>query len=450
MLHRGLWSIVAVALTCMASVAMGFPPDVGAAGGVSARVAAQQRELGFLVHELELHPALHDTARSREFEAFATAQLAAAAQPLPDWRIVAIAARLAAWVRNPHTIVYGFAARYPGGRALPVAFAWASDGLVTLRVPGSPAAVQTGDRVLAISGVPVAVVQQRLTDLLAGDAILLRSLGADCLPADSTLHALGLVSPGGQVSLDLQGNVGSMFTVELPLQPNDGDLYEVEHRAMERFDANFDLPEASRQHGHRGTNWAWFANGRYGFFLLTSCVYDASYSAAVTAFFRRVAKLHSPVVVLDLQQNGGGDSDVAIPWLEHLPMRYEQSNIYLGTSHGYAPFLPPLQPTFDGRLYVLQSGRTFSSAMLLDDALTGPGLGVRVGTTIGEATAGYGDVRANVTPVLHVPFQVSEKWIKQIKGKVRTTLLAQIPLPLTVTDIQQGTNPVARWLSTLP
>ncbi len=131
-------------------------------------------------------------------------------------------------------------------------------------------------------------------------------------------------------------------------------------------------------------------------------------------------------------------------------MRYEQSNIYLGTSHGYAPFLPPLQPTFDGRLYVLQSGRTFSSAMLLDDALTGPGLGVRVGTTIGEATAGYGDVRANVTPVLHVPFQVSEKWIKQIKGKVRTTLLAQIPLPLTVTDIQQGTNPVARWLSTLP
>ena len=49
-------------------------------------------------------------------------------------------------------------------------------------------------------------------------------------------------------------------------------------------------------------------------------------------------ELHSPVAILGLQQNGGGNSDVAIRWLDHLPMRYEQSNIYLSTSHGYAPF----------------------------------------------------------------------------------------------------------------
>lgn len=107
-------------------------------------------------------------------------------------------------------------------------------------------------------------------------------------------------------------------------------------------------------------------------------------------------------------------------------------------------------PTFTGKLYVLQSGGTFSAAMQMDDALTGPGLGVRVGEPVGEATGGWGNVAVYRTPVLHITFQVSRTYVPPIKGRLQPTLQPEVPLPLTLKDLQDGTNPVARWLGLLP
>ncbi len=413
-------------------------------------MTAQQRELRFVIQKLESHPMLVNTAKRKVFKTFATKELALADSPLPDWRIVDIEERLAAWFQDPHTAVYGFMAKYQGAHALPVGFYWASDGLVTMRLQDTPTTVQTGDRVLAISGAPTEQVQRRLRSLIAGDAIFVRNFSAVELLAGSTLRGLGLVSPGGRVALRLQRADGSTFTAELPLRSDVRRLWNAEWSALEGFDEHFEVPMAELRKGQHSTNWTWFVTPRYGFFLLTSCVDDASYRHAVSAFFQEVAAQRSPVIVLDLQQNGGGSSNVIAPWLEHLPLKYESADVNLGFPQGMAPFLPLIPPTFDGRLYVLQSDDTFSSAMLMADALTGPALGVRVGSTIGEATAGWGNVALYVTPVLHIPFQVSSNWVSAIKGKAQATLPAQISLNLTVGDIQHGTNPVTRWLATLP
>lgn len=417
------------------------------AGG---RVASQQREISFVVHKLELHPVLAAPAKRRAFLAVADAALYKAATPLPDWRIVAIEDRLTAWFRDPHTAAYPFAAAYSGSHELPLEFYWSADGLVVLRLPDTPEGIHTGDRVLAFSGVSTRSVERRLAGLIAGDAIFRRQLGSLYLQTDSTLRSLGLVLPDGRVALRLQRADGTAFTAALPLLPTDKGSFATDGQALTRFYAAYLLPDRLLMHGHVNSTWAWAVTPHYGFFLLESCVYDASYQQAVSAFFRQVAREGSPVVVLDLQENGGGDSDVVIPWLEHLPFKYEASDVRLGTSAGFAPDLPQVAPIFGGRLYVLQSGGTFSSAMWLADALTGPGLGVRVGSAIGEPTGGWGNVAEYVTPVLHIPFQVSKQYMAPIKGSLQATLPAQIPLPLTPKDIQRGLNPVARWLATLP
>jgi hypothetical protein len=418
----------------------------------SPRVEAQQRELSFIVKKLELHPLLRNSAKRQAFTAFADRELRLAESPLPNWRIIEIEERLAAWFGDPHTFASALVADYPGSQALPLAFDWLADGLVTVRMPDTPSSVATGDRVLDISGVPAATIAQRLSALIGGDAIFVQHLGADELPVDSTLETLGLVRPGGNVSLRLEGADGKDLTIDLTPRPRTGDQwFKAEQIAFLRFAATYELPayELSRGHTNRA-DWTWYVTPRYGFFQLTSCVYDAAYQQAVAAFFRQVAVEHSPVVVLDLQQNGGGDSNVAIPWLEHLSPMFRASDVRLNTADGYAPTLPSLQPIFAGRLYVLQSGGTFSSAMWLSDALTGPGLGVRVGSAVGESTAGYGNVAEYQTPVLHVYLQVSKQWYATIKGKAEATLPAEIPLDLTVEDVQHGVNPVARWLATLP
>lgn len=87
--------------------------------------------------------------------------------------------------------------------------------------------------------------------------------------------------------------------------------------------------------------------------------------------------------------------------------------------------------------------------MMMDDALTGPGLGVRVGEPIGEATGGYGNVREYTMPYSHVYFQVSTEYIPPVRGQVVQTLMPQIPVGLSSRDIRLGIDPFSAWLATL-
>ena len=446
-MRQSAWTAAILVVTCTVLVSSCSAQSPRAE---SPRVAAQQRELDFVVRKLDLHPVLKNLAKRRAFKAFAGRELQVAESPLPDWRIALIEECLAAWFRDPHTFASPLVGNYPDTRGLPVAFQWLSNGLVTVRMPDTPSAIATGDRVLAVSGVATAAVAQRLKGLSGGDTIFTEHLGANELLAYPTLRALGLVESGRRASLRLERADGRRVTVHLALRPQAGGSLKAEVPALERFFATYELPESALPSGHSGAFWTWYVTPHYGFFLLSSCAYDAAYERAVTAFFKQVADEHSPVVVLDLQQNGGGNSDAVIPWLEHLSPLFKASDVRLATGRGYAPTLPPVQPIFAGRLYVLQSSGTFSSAMWLADALTGPGLGVRVGSTIGEPTAGYGNIAEYETPVLHVFLQVSKQWWPTIKGKAASTLPAQIPLNLTVADVQHGVNPVTRWLATLP
>ncbi len=245
-------------------------------------------------------------------------------------------ARLAAWFHDPHTLVY-LIANASWLRELPVDFYWVSDGLVTVRTSESPSAVRTGDRVVAISGVTPSEIDKRLAALLAEETPARRSVAASLLPFATVLQAVGAVEGNGTVALTLQGAGGGTSTVTLDFGP-------VRRQPLtapaERFQNRYLVPSGLFQRGQSGSFWTWEVTPRYGFFLLDQCNLTAGYTAAVNAFFRTVAAQHTPVVVLDLQENGGGDSDVADAWLEHLPAKYKLSDWRMGTMYGSAALLP--------------------------------------------------------------------------------------------------------------
>jgi len=443
MLWGWWWILLRKWVAALALLAVACTGAAAAAPGL--RVTAQQRDLTYVVRKLELHPSLIFPGKLQAFMRFAHHELRQALMPLPGWQVVELADHLTAYFHDPHTHTY-LEAEGPAD-TLPLTFFWTGDGLVAVRTATTPATIRTGDQVLAFSGVSPRTIARRLSALWAEDRYSSEAYGATMLSSATVLHAVGGVAPGGRVALRLRWGSGKPFTVDLPLAL--GGLGQSQ-TALTTFTQRYLLPDSIAGTAQRGPFWAWTVTPRYGFFLLQDCTMSGGYLHAVTAFFASMARARSPILVIDLQQNGGGDSNVILPWLEHLPRKFKASDVNLLTSAGKAENLPAARPIFRGRVYVLQSGFTFSSAMWFTQALTGPGLGERVGTTIGEPTSGCGNVKAYTTPEFRIPFQVSQYCYAAIKGQARRTLPAQVPLALTVRDVEHGVNPVQLWLAALP
>lgn len=397
----------------------------------------QEMDLRYLERRLSHHPMLTDSAKLAAFRTFANGIVRQASRPLPSWRLLELAGRMANWFHDPHTAV-GMDAAALHASYIPVGFYWAPDGLVVFRAPGAPVEVATGDRVLSISGMSTATLRRRLGHIYPGNPYWKRSLYVtENLSASPLLEMLGLVGSGGRVTLRLRRPDGATYTASLPLIPAEFEAQEM-GAATSRFLHHYYLPQAKLVEGRF---WAYEVTPDYGYFVLTQCIDSPAYENAVAEFFRKVHKAHAPDIVLDLRLNFGGDSRVMNAWLQHLPLAYALA-AYMDVGQA--------SPQFHGRLYVLTSWNTFSSATMMTLALTGPGLGVRVGQPIGESTAGYGNVVRYETPNLHIMFQVPERYFPPLKGPVRMTLRPEIPMPLTARDVQRGVNPLLRWLQSLP
>ncbi len=424
------------------ALAAGLLLSVALAGAAPAphafKSSRQVADLRYLERKLLQHPLLQEPGKLAAFRRFASGIVARAAQPLSAWRFALAADQMANWFHDPHTMI---SAQSPSAplEYIPVLFYWSPQGLLAVHMPGTPKQVTTGDRVLAISGITPAKLLRRLPRFFSGSRYWLRSaMLTEGLSEGTILHWLGAVGPGGTVTLRLQRASGASYTVALALRAMTRQMSALWNRFGAQISRRLSLPPGL--HWTVGPVWRYAVTPRYGYFVLAQCDDTPAYERAVDAFFRQVQAAGAPNVILDLRGNPGGNSAVINRWLQHLPPAYAASAGFLEV---------PVQPVFQGHLYVMESWNTFSSATLMVEALTGPGLGVRVGQPMGEATGGWGDVQEYELPYSHVYFQVSTRFIHPVKGPLLPTLKPQIPLALTAADLRQGINPVARWLRTL-
>ena len=162
-----------------------------------------------------------------------------------------------------------------------------------------------------------------------------------------------------------------------------------------------------------------------------------AFGNAVNSFFRKVRAEHTRTVVVDLQQNPGGNSAAGDDFMAHLPVRA-----------AYAMSYPRSADVFRGRLYVLIDNGTMSSGVLIAEYLSEAGYGVLAGERAGLASGAWGNVQGFATPD-GIGYQVSTMFEAPVNGVQTKTLTPAVQLPLTVRDVQDGVDPVARWLKAL-
>jgi hypothetical protein len=342
------------------------------------------------------------------------------------------------YLHHPHTGDLGMAESSvdsPG--LLPIGLYWAADGLVAYRLQDSPASVRTGDRVLAIGGVPAARLIPRLRRYESGNGPWLRTLAGMLLPLGRTLAWLGLVH-GGRVGVVLEHASGRRYDVSLALVPEDVLGLQDYMRSATAFEKDFLAPGPTV---HGGPFYSWSLTPDYGIFWLRQCVDTLGYEKAVQAFFRAVLASGVGNVVIDLQQDSGGNSAVGLAFLRHLPLRP-------GFAAQYGVVQAPTQ-VFHGKLYVLVDGKTMSAAVMVAEQLSEAGYGALAGSPTGMASIAPGDVDVLTTPDGLITYGVSTEYTDSVNGAMTPALTPQAAVPVTVRDIQRGIDPVARWLSRL-
>lgn len=167
-------------------------------------------------------------------------------------------------------------------------------------------------------------------------------------------------------------------------------------------------------------------NNNIGIFTLNTCNFNDDYKNAVKEFFSQVKEKNIANIAIDLRQNGGGDSMVIGEFLRYLNI--EKYNEF-GSKVRYGKFVLNRGSKvivnkkyedllFNGKVYVLTSNSTFSSAMMFSVIIGDNNLGKIIGEPSGNKPCSYGDILQYQLPNSKLAFSTTYKyWIRPDTSK---------------------------------
>lgn len=174
-----------------------------------------------------------------------------------------------------------------------------------------------------------------------------------------------------------------------------------------------------------------------GVFTLKTCTINDEYKAVLQAFFDDVFENNISNIVVDLRNNGGGNSRVANEFLKYIDVetyntwdsaiRYQW---YLHKNNGVVVRNQKNPETFDGDIYVMINTFTYSSAMDFAMLISDNRLGVLVGSASGNLPDSYGDILYFQLPHSKLVMGVSYKrWYRVDKSKTGLPLTPDYIVP---------------------
>ncbi|MBO7336393.1 MAG: hypothetical protein J6U42_05590 [Lachnospiraceae bacterium] len=174
---------------------------------------------------------------------------------------------------------------------------------------------------------------------------------------------------------------------------------------------------------------------KVGIFELDECNYNDEYRKTLKAFFEEVSANGIESVIVDLRDNGGGNSAVADEFIHYLdadkyyrlPMDIRYGNLLIKFKNKLIKN-KKLEPRFSGDVYILTSTNTFSAAKDFTMLVKDSGLGTVVGEPSGNLPDSYGDSINFMLPNSRLYYSMSfKRWFRIDETKRGLPLEADVP-----------------------
>lgn len=164
---------------------------------------------------------------------------------------------------------------------------------------------------------------------------------------------------------------------------------------------------------------------------LTACRYNEEYINCIKKMFAEVKEKGIRNVAVDLRDNGGGNSTVANEFIKYLDVpkykiatdRWRFGFLNLKNNLNIVKNQKNSNYVFNGKVYLLTSTSTFSSAMEFAEYIKDNELGTIIGEAPGNNAYGYGEIAIFQLPASRLNLQVSTKQFYRADASVKVELV---------------------------
>jgi len=359
-------------------------------------------------------------------------------EPMDAQKFYFIANKIFFSMRDAHTHLYPM--KNEKNRFIDLKIEWLKDGLY---VKDDVDKLKKGDRVIAIGDRPVDELLNELTYIIPSEnPHSIHSKAGSSLIREAYLDQLNLIQNDSVVFLVERGN--NQLKVNMPLVTRSNNFSKKATKPWVRFEINKKLS--------------------LGIFTLVSCRYNDEYKNKLKDFFTEAKKHNIQHVAVDVRNNNGGNSRVVDEFLSYLKIKkyktfsgeiryskataeqrntpqdkgYKKPILRLNTRYNRKCPYPELM--FNGKLYILISAKTFSSANWFAVIVKDNKLGTVIGEPTGNAPTSYGDILMFQMPNSGFRFSCShKKWIRpDTSNDPEDGLYPDVTVYTTIQDIIQN------------
>ena len=393
-----------------------------------------QQDLDFTATELPRRHgnAFHSISRA-DFDAAASA-LRDSIPQLSDTRFYTRLSALVALIGDAHTTLglEGANAAAVGFRKFPIVFQWLDDGVFVTSAAGEYKRAVAA-QLVRVGAYPVSEAVTRLATVISHENdYWLHYYAARYLSSQQILQALDLLPGGDSSSLTFRDASGEEFTLDV--------ITQTQFDYVNALYGSYTQPYLTRRNENYWT--ALYPERRLLYLRYNRCANDPArpFDAVAASMWNEFDKGTVDSIVVDLRDNGGGDSTVLNPFL-----------------FGLLPRLQAIAARPQFRVFGIIDQGTFSSAMLnasffkypspkaVDDSLPDVDLSKilrLVGEPTGGALASWGEVLTLSLPQSRLGLQYATKYFDQPPFLTDSeTVTPDIRTPLRSTDFFAGHDP---------